>query len=77
MDDLELQKMLILDGHGVGAFPLLVYEEELRSGGLITISKTLYIMRIFGLLASIGLFITSFQKFLLRNSAFMMLSPID
>ena len=40
VDDLELQKMLILDGHGVGALPLVACEEELRSGELITLSET-------------------------------------
>ncbi len=40
VDDLELQKMLILDGHGFGAMPIKAVEEELASGKLINLSET-------------------------------------
>ena len=40
VDDVELQKMLVLDGHGFSALPLLSVEEELKSGELILLSNT-------------------------------------
>lgn len=40
VDDLELQKMLVLDGLGVTALPLMAVENELRSGQLIRLSET-------------------------------------
>ena len=40
VDDLELQKMLVLDGHGVTALPLMVIDDELKSGRLVRLSDT-------------------------------------
>ncbi len=40
VDDLELQKMLAIDGHGVTALPLLACEKELRTGHLVRLSDT-------------------------------------
>ncbi|MEZ4740878.1 MAG: LysR substrate-binding domain-containing protein [Bdellovibrionota bacterium] len=40
VDDLELQKMLVIDGHGFTALPLMAAEEELRSGKLVRLSET-------------------------------------
>ncbi|SMF81090.1 LysR family transcriptional regulator [Pseudobacteriovorax antillogorgiicola] len=40
VDDLELQKMLVLDGHGFTALPLLSVAEELKQGQLIRLSET-------------------------------------
>lgn len=40
IDDLELQKMLIVDGHGFGAMPVIAVEEELASRKLISLSET-------------------------------------
>ncbi len=40
VDDVELQKMLILDGHGFSVLPLLSVEEELASGKLVLLSET-------------------------------------
>lgn len=40
IDDIELQKMLVLDKHGFGAFPIMSVEEELKSGSLIRLSET-------------------------------------
>ena len=39
VDDLELQKMLVLDGHGFSALPLMAIEEELKTGQLIRLSE--------------------------------------
>lgn len=35
VDDTELQKMLVMQEHGFGAFPLTAVNEELKSGALI------------------------------------------
>lgn len=40
VDDLELQKMLVMDGHGFTALPLMAVENELRNGELIRLSDT-------------------------------------
>ena len=40
VDDIELQKMLVLDGHGFAALPLIAVEEELQAGKLIALSDT-------------------------------------
>ena len=40
VDDIELQKMLVLDGHGFTVLPLLAVDEELRSGRLVRLSET-------------------------------------
>lgn len=40
VDDLELQKMLVLDGHGFSALPIVAVEDELKSGRLIRLSET-------------------------------------
>lgn len=40
VDDLELQKMLVLDGYGFSALPLMAVEEELKRGDLIRLSDT-------------------------------------
>ena len=40
VDDLELQKMLILDGHGFGALPIMSVESELSSGKILPLSDT-------------------------------------
>lgn len=40
VDDVELQKMLVLDGHGFTALPLISVREELRSGTLVRLSET-------------------------------------
>ena len=40
VDDLELQKMLVLDGHGFTALPLMAVEQELRNGELVRLSDT-------------------------------------
>ena len=40
VDDLELQKMLVLDKHGIAALPLMAVEDELKSGKLIRLSET-------------------------------------
>jgi LysR family transcriptional activator of nhaA len=40
VDDLELQKMLVLDGHGFTALPLISVTEELSAGTLISLSDT-------------------------------------
>lgn len=40
VDDIELQKMLVLDGHGFTALPLVSVDQELRSGTLIRLSDT-------------------------------------
>ena len=40
VDDLELQKMLVLDGHGFAAMPQRAVKEELASGKLISLSET-------------------------------------
>lgn len=40
VNDLELQKMLILQGHGFGAVAKKAVEEELNSGELIQLSET-------------------------------------
>ena len=40
VDDLELQKMLILDGHGFGALPTISVKNELKTGQIIRISDT-------------------------------------
>ena len=40
VDDIELQKMLVLDGHGFTALPLIAVDEELRSGSLVRLSET-------------------------------------
>ena len=40
VDDIELQKMLVLDGHGFTALPLISVEEELKNGSLIRLSDT-------------------------------------
>ncbi len=39
-DDVELQKMLVLDGHGFSALPIMAVDEELRSGRLVRLSDT-------------------------------------
>lgn len=38
VDDLELQKRLVMDGHGFSALPLVSVEEELRNGTLIRLA---------------------------------------
>ena len=38
VDDIELQKLLVLDGHGFTALPLLAVKDELTSGRLIRLS---------------------------------------
>jgi LysR family transcriptional activator of nhaA len=40
VDDIELQKMLVLDGHGFTALPLVSVAEELSAGILIRLSQT-------------------------------------
>ena len=40
VDDLELQKMLVLDKHGFAALPLMSVEDELMNGKLIRLSET-------------------------------------
>ncbi|MFK7824768.1 MAG: LysR family transcriptional regulator [Oligoflexales bacterium] len=40
VDDLELQKMLVLDGHGFAAMPHRAVKEELAAGKLICLSET-------------------------------------
>lgn len=40
VDDLELQKMLVLDGIGFTAMPLMAVEKELKEGKLIRLSDT-------------------------------------
>ncbi len=40
VDDLELQKMLVMDGNGFTALPLLAVKEELKQGKLISLSET-------------------------------------
>lgn len=40
VDDIELQKMLVLDGHGFTALPLMAVDEDLFSGKLIRLSDT-------------------------------------
>jgi len=40
VDDIELQKMLVLDGHGFTALPLISVDEELKSGTLVRLSDT-------------------------------------
>jgi DNA-binding transcriptional LysR family regulator len=40
VDDLELQKMLVLDGHGFTALPLMSVENELKNGKLVRLSDT-------------------------------------
>ena len=40
VDDLELQKMLILQGHGFGALARMAVEKELKSGELVQLSET-------------------------------------
>ena len=39
VDDLELQKMLVKEGHGVSALPLIDIEDELATGALINLSR--------------------------------------
>ena len=40
VDDIELQKMLVLDGFGFTVLPLLAVDEELKSGQLVRLSDT-------------------------------------
>ncbi len=40
VDDVELQKMLVLDGHGFSVLPLPTVEEELKTGELILLGST-------------------------------------
>ena len=40
VDDLELQKMLVLDGHGFTALPVIAVDDELRDGRLIRLGDT-------------------------------------
>ncbi len=40
VDDIELQKRLVLDGHGFTALPLISVEQELRNGTLIRLGQT-------------------------------------
>lgn len=40
VDDIELQKLLVIDGYGFTALPSLAVDEELRSGRLIRLSET-------------------------------------
>jgi len=40
VNDVELQKMLVLDGYGFTALPIAVVEEELKEGRLILLNQT-------------------------------------
>lgn len=40
VDDVELQKMLVLEGHGFAALPFISVKKELESGELICLSET-------------------------------------
>lgn len=40
VDDIELQKMLVLDGHGFSVMPLISVDDELKTGKLFNLSQT-------------------------------------
>ncbi len=67
VDDLELQKMLVMDENGFTALPLLAVEEELKRGSLICLSDTPICHENLWLITAHRLVHNPLTKYLLEN----------